>query len=141
MSEADLTLRGHHFLCTLHYRGAGYSEGFTDNFTALCEAARARGKNTVRIAEMADGICSACPSLQPDGNRCQYQESILRRDRALLEGLGWQPGQMLSLEAAHWAVLERREALMAQVCTGCEWLPRCTEKGPYGLMSPLTRQQ
>jgi hypothetical protein len=58
----------------------------------------------------------------------------------LLEAMGWQPGQELELEEAHWAVLQRREELMSKDCPGCEWLPRCTEKGPYGLMSPLTRR-
>ena len=138
-SKVDLTLRGHHFLCALHYRGAGYSADFTDNFTAICEAARDRGVNTVAIAEFADGICGACPSLQPDGESCEFQASILRRDRALLSAMNWQPGQVLALEEAHWHVLERRSELMQTVCPGCEWLPRCQENGPYGLMSPLTR--
>lgn len=137
----DLTLRGHHFLCTLHYQGAGYSSDFTDNFTRLCEEILARGANTVEIAALADPICAACPSLQPDGQSCATQDSIMRRDRALLEGMGWQPGQVMSLEEAHEAVLERRDALMRDVCAGCEWLPRCTEKGPHGLVSPLTRQR
>ena len=134
-----MDLRGHHFLCTLHYRGAGYSDGFTANFNALVAGVRDRDRTAVTIAPMADGICTACPSLQPDGERCAYQDSIMRRDAALLEAMGWQPGQTLDLEEAHWAVLARREALMAEVCTGCEWLPRCREKGPYGVASPLTR--
>jgi hypothetical protein len=136
---ADVSLRGHHFLCTLHYRGAGYSAHFTDNFTSLCEDARARDTSTVEVAEFADGICSACPSLQADEQSCEYQASIMRRDGALLTAMGWQPGQVMSLEQAHWDVLARREELMKVVCPGCEWLPRCQEKGPYGLMSPLTR--
>ena len=138
-SQVDLTLRGHHFLCSLHYQGAGYSNGFTDNFTVLCEAIVGRGENTVEVAAMADPICKACPSLQPDGETCATQDSIMRRDRALLEGMGWAPGQVMSLEEAHWAVLDRREELMKDVCTGCEWLPRCQEKGPNGLASPITR--
>lgn len=136
---ADLSLRGHHFLCTLHYRGAGYSEGFTGNFTSLMEAVRARGSSTVEVAGQADAICTACPSLQPDGQACEFQASIMRRDAALLDAMGWKPGDVLDLEAAHWAVLARRAELMADVCPGCEWLPRCTEKGPYGMASPLTR--
>lgn len=136
---SDLELRGHHFLCTLHYRGAGYSAGFTDNFTALMADVRARGGTCVRVAAQADGICTACPSLQPDGQACEFQGSIMGRDAALLDAMGWRPGDELDLEAAHWAVLARREELMAAVCPGCEWLPRCTEKGPYGVASPLTR--
>jgi hypothetical protein len=136
---ADLTLRGHHFLCSLHYRGAGYSAAFTDNFTAQMAAVRDRGRSMVEVAGQADVVCKACPSLQPDGETCEYQASIMRRDGALLDAMGWKPGDVLDLEAAHWAVLARREALMKEVCPGCEWLPRCTEKGPYGMASPLTR--
>lgn len=135
----DLTLRGHHFLCSLHYRGAGYSEAFTDNFTAIAEASRTRPTSVVEVAGLADGICKACPSLQPDGESCQYQESIMRRDQALLDAMGWAPGQQLVLADAHWQVLARREELMGRVCAGCEWLPRCQDRGPYGIMSPLTR--
>ena len=138
-TPADLELRGHHFLCSLHYRGAGYSAGFTDNFSALMAGVRARGQTRVRVAEQADAICGACPSLQPDGQSCEFQASISRRDAALLDAMGWLPGDELDLEAAHWAVLSRREALMQAVCPGCEWLPRCQQKGPYGMASPLTR--
>ena len=135
-----MKLRGHHFLCSLHYRGAGYSHGFTANFTALMEQVRAEGGATVTVAEQADAICTACPSLQADGEACEYQGSVMRRDRALLDAMGWRPGQALDLDEAYWAVLARREALMADVCDGCEWLPRCREKGPYGVASPLTRE-
>jgi hypothetical protein len=139
MTTPDLALRGHHFLCTLHYQGAGYSTGFTGNMTALCTGIAERGESVVEVAAMADPICSACPSLQPDGQQCATQDSVMRRDRALLDAMGWVPGQTMSLEAAYWAVLDRRDELMADVCTGCEWLPRCTEKGPNGMASPLTR--
>jgi hypothetical protein len=137
--RADFGLRGHHFLCSLHYRGAGYSTGFTGNFTALMTAVRERGATTVEVVELADAICTACPSLQPDGQSCEFQASIMRRDGALLDAMGWKPGDVMALEDAHWAVLKRREELMKEVCPGCEWLPRCTEKGPYGMASPLTR--
>lgn len=136
---AVVSLRGHHFLCSLHYRGAGYSTAFTDNFTAITEGIRERGTNLVAIAPLADGICQACPSLQPDGASCEFQDSIMRRDGALLDKMGWAPGRVMDLEEAHWAVLARREELMSVVCPGCEWLPRCTARGPYGNASPLTR--
>ena len=136
---ADVELRGHHFLCTLHFQGAGYSTGFVGNMMAICQGIADRGINTVKVAEMADPICTACPSLQPDGQNCEFQASVMRRDQALLDGMGWTPGQELNLEEAYWAVLARRDELMAEVCTGCEWLPRCREKGPNGIASPITR--
>ena len=139
LPSADLELRGHHFLCTLHYQGAGYSTGFTDNMTAVCQGIVARGTSTVRVAAMADPICTACPSLQADGQSCEFQDSVMRRDRAVLDRMGWAPGQVLSMEEAHLAVLARRDELMADACTGCEWLPRCREKGPNGVASPVTR--
>lgn len=135
-----LSLRGHHFLCSLHYQGAGYSAAFTDNFTSLMQQVQAEDIRRVRIAPMADAICQACPSLQADEESCEFQGSVMRRDRALLQAMNWQPGQEFSLEEAHLAVLARRDELMAEVCTGCEWLSRCQEKGPYGLASPLRRR-
>lgn len=134
-----LSLRGHHFLCTLHFQGAGYSSGFVANFTRLMEGVASRDQTWVQVEGMADDICTACPSLQPDGVSCEYQASISRRDEALLQAMGWEPGQVLELGAAHRQVLARRESLMASVCPGCEWLPRCTEKGPHGIASPLSR--
>jgi hypothetical protein len=137
MNAPDFSLRGHHFLCTLHYQGAGYSTAFNDNFTALCHNAVARQHNTVAIAEQADEICGACPSLQPDGQSCRHQASIMNRDQALLDAMGWRPGQIVDLAAAYNEILPRREALMDKVCTGCEWRSTCDSNGPYGLMSPL----
>jgi hypothetical protein len=139
MATPHLALRGHHFLCTLHFQGAGYSTGFTGNMTALCAGIAERGTTTVEVAAMADPICSACPSLQPDGQSCATQDSVMRRDSALLDAMGWAPGQVKSLEAPYWAVLDSRDELIADLCTGCEWLPRCREKGPNGIASPLTR--
>jgi hypothetical protein len=123
----------------LHFQGAGYSTGFVKNFKALMEGVAAREQSWVRVAPLADDICGACPSLQDDGETCAYQASIMRRDRALLEPMGWQPGDVLDLEEAHKAVLAQRDTLMASVCTGCEWLPRCTANGPHGIASPLRR--
>jgi hypothetical protein len=137
--QPELSLRGHHLLCTLHFQGAGYSSDFVSNFKALMEGVAARDHTWVRVAPLADDICGACPSLQPDGETCAYQASIMRRDAALLDHMGWQPGEVLELGAAHLAVLTEREALMADVCTGCEWLPRCTSHGPNGIASPLRR--
>lgn len=139
-SPGPLSLRGHHFLCALHYRGAGYSEAFTANFTRLVEAVAQGQRQQVVVAEEADGICTACPSLQADGRSCEFQASVMNRDQALLSRMGWQPGQVLDLEAAQWAVLARRGELMEATCEGCEWRPRCDSKGPYGVASPLARE-
>ncbi len=136
-----IALRGHHFLCTLHYQGAGYSAGFTDNFTALCQHIQDTPDVQVRVAPMADEVCRACPSLQDDAETCAYQTSVMRRDRALLDEMGWQAGTVMPLREAHLAVLAQREHLMAKVCPGCDWLPRCLEKGPYGIASPLNESR
>lgn len=136
-----MTLRGHHFLCSLHYQGAGYSTNFTDNFTQHMREVRANRVTHVEISPMADAICQACPSLQADQQRCEYQDSVTRRDRALLDAMGWAAGDVLDLEAAQRDVLARREELMKDVCPGCEWLPRCLEKGPHGIGSPLHRER
>ncbi len=136
-----IALRGHHFLCTLHYQGAGYSAAFTDNFTALCQHIHATPDVQVRVASMADNICQACPSLQDDGQHCAHQASVMQRDRALLDEMGWHPDTVMPLGEAHLAVLAQREHLMSKVCPGCEWLPRCLEKGPYGIASPLNQRR
>lgn len=139
MAHRRLQLRGHHFLCTLHYQGAGYSEGFTGNFTRLVAGIASRRRQEVEVAAQADPICVACPSLQPDGQTCESQASVMRRDAALLDLMGWSPGQVLDLEAAQWAILARRQELMDATCGGCGWRDRCETKGPYGLASPLAR--
>ncbi|MEB3329125.1 MAG: DUF1284 domain-containing protein [Candidatus Sericytochromatia bacterium] len=138
-SAPHLSLRGHHLLCTLHFQGAGYSTAFVENFKGLMEGVVARKQTRIQVAPLADDICGACPSLQADGETCAFQASIMRRDSALLDEMGWRPGDVLDLEEAHTAVLTRREALMEQVCPGCEWLPRCTANGPHGIASPLRR--
>ena len=49
-------LRGHHFLCVLTYRGAGYSELFVVNMTAKVAAIRAGAP--VLLVEGPDDVCN-----------------------------------------------------------------------------------
>ncbi len=124
-TEEHVTLRAHHLLCLLGFRGLGYSPEFTRNMTRIAARLRADPATRIRLRARPDDICAACPHLD-GGCRQEGPESesrARRRDRAVLSGLGLRSG-----EETTWA-----EALLSlarvfsagdivRVCAPCPWL-------------------
>lgn len=119
-----LRLRPHHLLCALGYRGAGYSDAFTANMTALVtHGLHAPGGETTRIDLVAglDAICAPCPSNLGEG--CEKQTQIDALDTRHALALGVAPGDSLTWGQAR-ATIRARVAPgdLAQLCAGCQWL-------------------
>ena len=59
-----LLFRPHHFLCSLGFQRAGYSDGFTENMTEIVVGRlRAEDGDSVEIEVISatDDICDPCP--------------------------------------------------------------------------------
>ncbi len=125
-------LRGHHFLCLLTYRGAGYTQPFVDNMTAIANAISLGvpvlltsgpddicGGFTGACRVACDHDCSARDTLVMDFMAAKAVEDVLNR----------------SLETA--AELTRpdigalREAFKQKTiraaCTDCPWQTFCDD--------------
>jgi hypothetical protein len=117
-----LEFRPHHFLCTLGFQGKGYSPQFVANYTEIARSLRVPGGDAVRIrvTEVTDSICGACPSKR--GDLCETQDKIDRLDRAHAGVLGIHGGDELSwgeakLRIARDFSLEKFHS----ACESCSW--------------------
>ncbi|KIL38046.1 hypothetical protein SD70_29045 [Gordoniibacillus kamchatkensis] len=119
-SEKPVKLRGHHLLCLLGYRGMGYSAEYAANMNAVHERLRTEPETAVALVLGADDLCSCFPADQP--YHCD-SDTVARRDAAVLERLGLEPGQSLA-----WSELLRRIAAAVSPadvplwCASCPWL-------------------
>jgi len=122
-------LRAHHLLCTLTFKGEGYSPAFVANYISIVN--RLNQGEDVLIVEGPDDICA--PLLQTSQPHC-LASSVLARDataaRVLSSALG-RPidvGSRIDMSATHTAL--SRQAFhgpdVRQACNGCEWSALCT---------------
>ena len=115
-------LRPHHLLCALGYRGAGYSDAFTANMTALVtDGLHADPSRDIQIEAGLDAICAPCPSNL--GKGCVKQDQIAALDARHAARLGLHPGQRMTWAEARALIRARvQPGDLAQLCTGCQWL-------------------
>jgi hypothetical protein len=118
---AAMRLRPHHLLCSLGFRGLGYSPGFAANMAAILGTLRDAPETRVALVPEPDSICAAFPADQP----CHCgEEAVAERDRQVLAALGMAPGE----SAAWWDLLRRAARAFAPpdlgvLCATCPWLP------------------
>ena len=121
-----ISLRGHHLLCILGFRGLGYDEAFVENMQCVVTRIRANPHAALRLVESADAICAACPHDSPDG--CTHTEAagarLSTRDRRVLDVLGLNPDDDVTVASVYALVRERvtEDVLVEDLCKGCDWL-------------------
>lgn len=124
------SFRAHHFMCIATYRGKGYSADFVENMNRVWAAAKAGEVGVVQATAEADPICGACPHLQDtaDPVSCRFHASISSRDRKMIAAMGWEENQQVSFADVMDDVHARHRDLMDKVCTGCDWVPICSQQ-------------
>ena len=116
-----IRLRGHHLLCLPGYQGKGYSDAFCRNMSEIYEQLRHDPDMLIEIVEGVDDICAAFPD---DGDAHCVNQSVLERDRNILELIGVKFGEMYT-----WSELMSRVAGavdpgdIARLCADCQWEP------------------
>lgn len=136
-----VALRGHHLLCLLAYRGAGYTPEFVENFTRIAESL-SHGCE-VRIVEGIDDVCA--PLCRGSGRSLSHDcnaASVRLRDALALEALNkvfgfsppWAIGSLVVLTPGF--IREARKAFASgairPACAGCEWHAFCSEVAALG---------
>ncbi|MQT12112.1 DUF1284 domain-containing protein [Segnochrobactrum spirostomi] len=128
-------LRGHHLLCLLTFRGAGYGAAFVANMRGIAERLSA-GEAAVIVAG-PDDVCA--PRLDAEAKgldepHCRLPGIDWRDAKALqaasdLLGRPLGPGSVVAFGAEEAARL--RDAFAAgtirAACEGCEWAAFCTD--------------
>lgn len=84
----ELTLRGHHLICTGLFQGAGYSDDFSVNMGNIVSCLQ-KDNPRINLVSDVDNVCQECPKAdrcQDNENRCDL-DSVKKKDRQLLDSL------------------------------------------------------
>jgi hypothetical protein len=119
--SVKLKFRPHHFLCTLGFSGKGYSPDFIRNYNKIVQVLRNDPEALIEVVQNGDDICEKCPNLLDD-KQCVVQEKINSLDKAHLNALGINYGEILSWQSALNLIKEKMTIdNFHQACQGCEW--------------------
>lgn len=120
-SNSKKKLRPHHIMCTIGFRGMGYSDAFVNNFTEIKDSLLSNHDVIVEIVEHTDSICSPCPNNIGNG-RCTKQKTVKALDDKHAAILGIKHGDKLSWEECIQKVCEHMTVeRFHKACEGCEW--------------------
>jgi len=126
------TIRAHHLLCTLGFRGLGYSEEFTSRMRNVVEKLRCSPVFPLTLVVGCDIICAACPHSK-EGECLKDTDSeakAISLDLEILSRLGFEPGAQVPCYEAWERIRERMTSEdMVELCSDCEWfgLGYCVE--------------
>lgn len=116
----NIKFRPHHFLCTLGYKGKGYSKAFTDNFTNIKNFLEENPDHLIEVTEKTDSICSHCPSQR--GELCETQSKIETIDKNHQLILDIKENDRLSWKDAKKLIKEKfNSENMNKACDLCSW--------------------
>ncbi|NIK79091.1 hypothetical protein FHS15_004249 [Paenibacillus castaneae] len=113
-----ISLRGHHLLCLLGYRGMGYSEDFCVNMTNIYEMLRNEPGTEIEIITGPDDVCRAYP---PD-KAYHCEGNVYDLDEAVLAKLGLTVNERSSWQEICDRVAKRLiPSDISKLCTTCPW--------------------
>ncbi|MCZ8182475.1 MAG: DUF1284 domain-containing protein [Beijerinckiaceae bacterium] len=130
VAQAPVPLRPHHLLCSLTYRGEGYSAAFITGYDRMIETLAAGAP--IRIVEGPDVICA--PRLGEPDCHC-HEARIAWRDRQAAADLAPCLGQALPPGTELPGIVDYLPALRAafaegtlrKACSGCAWHDLCDQ--------------
>ena len=116
-----LTIRAHHLLCVLGFKGYGYSENFISNLAKINK--KLKNKSTiVKIVCQKDDVCKSCPNLEA---RCREDINPKNIDKMVLLKLKIRAGSVLKSEAIYTKVIKNIEVNdLDIICSSCAWLEK-----------------
>lgn len=118
----NITFRPHHFLCSLGYKGLGYSPKFVANYNNIIKTIRTDENTPIQVVIGFDNICKSCPNQEAKTNACVVENKISQLDQAHLAILGLSPGEIITWKKAQERIknnfsLEK----FHEACEPCEW--------------------
>lgn len=108
-------------MCTLGFRGMGYSPDFVENFKEIKSQITESPETVIQIQSRTDHICTPCPHNVGHG-KCTKQKKIESLDERHMKALELHDGITLTWSEA----LKRIKTHMTiekfhESCEGCEW--------------------
>lgn len=117
-----VTFRPHHFLCTLCFKGKGYSPTFIANYKEIYQNLhKEKGEHTpIKVVSHTDSICSPCPHKRD--LTCAAQEKINKLDDAHAAVLEINAGDVLTWQQGKQRIKEKMTLeKFHTICAPCEW--------------------
>lgn len=124
MRKEAISLRPHHGLCILNFRGHGYSDAFSVHMEEIVRELSDNPETKIVLTERCDELCSVCPNRE--GDRCTSEKPPLF-DRNVLRETGFVKGQELTWKAFSKKTDPLSRHALERICPGCEWLSLCRE--------------
>lgn len=117
-----INFRPHHFLCTLCFKGKGYSPNFIRNYKKIFAQLNSEGGDQTKITVVnhTDSICSPCPHKRELA--CASQEKITSLDNGHAAVLELQTGETLTWQAAKQRIKDKMTLeKFHHICEPCSW--------------------
>lgn len=112
-------LRPHHLICNMCFKGKGYSEEFTQNFSLIHKALESKEVN-IKIVSDCDDICSKCP--ERHNNTCKKASIATAIDKAYLKILKLKTDQIITCEQLENKIKQLLTLAKFQTACGkCSW--------------------
>jgi hypothetical protein len=121
--SVKIQFRPHHFLCTLCFRGSGYSPYFIKNYQEIVTLLNSDQGNEMQIEVVGktDSICSACPH-RTELNHCHDEVKTRVLDNAHAQALGLKNGDSLTWNEAKNLIAEKIDLeKFHEICATCSW--------------------
>ncbi len=120
-----LEIRAHHLLCTLGFRGLGYSPEFIAMMGKVVAELNSNSALPITIIAECDIICASCPHKKE--NKCLKKVGsewrVKTQDLVVLQKLGLETGSQISASNVWLRIKEKiTPKNIAEICRDCEWL-------------------
>ncbi len=119
-----INYRPHHFLCSIGWKGMGYSPAFNKNMDFIVnEQLKSPGGDEVllKVVKFTDDLCSPCPHKRD--SLCSKQQTIETLDNAHSKKLNLFSGEILSWREAKQRIVKNVQPKdLDDICQGCQWL-------------------
>jgi len=111
-------LRPHHLLCFLGFRGLGYNDHFTQNFSKIRSKILKNPELRLKLDIQPDDICKNCPELI--NGLCRSNDKVSKKDEFLLTFFNTRE---ISVKNAYQKIMVLEESKFIALCQDCEWYP------------------
>ncbi len=116
-----IRFRPHHFMCTLGFRGKGYSADFVRNYKKIVQKLSDDEETQIEVVQFMDSICSACPN-KVDEIICKTQDKIRKLDVAHTAALLLKEGDVFTWKQAKERIKKHMSVEKFHIaCQGCSW--------------------
>ena len=119
--EKIIRFKPHHFMCSLNFRGKGYSPSFIANYKDIMRTLNGNEDAQIRVTFESDDICNACPN-KINNSLCNKQEKITKLDARHSGALHPASGDIISWKEGKVRIKKYMSIKKFHtICKDCSW--------------------